>query len=92
MGQQPVRFSWANIAAFHPGLGPLTMSKASARGQEADELADRSASLWDDQGHADPQGAWRRTRLHEEIRAVLRPGVAAAEFQADTEWLLRPAA
>jgi hypothetical protein len=92
VGQQPVRLAPANIAAFHLGLGPFTMSKTSSRGQEADELADRSASPWDDQGHADKRGAWRRTRLREEIRAVLRPGVTAGGIQAHVVHLLSLAA
>jgi hypothetical protein len=95
-GQQQVRFVWASIGAFHVCLGTYTMTEAWAWGREAEELVDRSASPWDDPArrpsHADKRRAWRRELLGEEIRAVLRPGVTEAEFQAAAERLLSLAA
>ena len=95
-GQQQVRFVWANVGAFHVCLWTYTMTEAWAWGREAEELADRSASPWDDPSrrpsHADKRRAWRRELLGEEIRAVLRPGVTEAEIQAAAERLLSLAA
>ena len=95
-GQQQVRFVWASIGALHVCLGTYTMTEAWAWGREAEDLVDRSASPWDDPArrpsHADKRRAWRRALLGEEIRAVLRPGVTEAEFQAVAERLLGLAA
>ena len=95
-GQQQVRLVWANVGAFHVCLWTYTMTEAWAWGREAEELADRSASPWDDPSrrpsHADKRRAWRRELLGEEIRAVLRPGVTEAEIQAAAERLLSLAA
>jgi DDE family transposase len=95
-GQQQVRFVWASVGAFHVCLWTYTMTEAWAWSRPAGELVDRSASPWDDPdrrpSHADKRRAWRRALLGEEIRAVLRPGVTAAEFQAAAERLLNLAA
>jgi DDE superfamily endonuclease len=95
-GQQQVRFMWASIGAFHVCLWTYTLTEAWAWGREAEDLVDRSASPWDDPArrpsHADKRRAWRRELLGEEIRAVLRPGVTDAEFQAVAERLLSLAA
>jgi hypothetical protein len=95
-GQQQVRFIWANVGAFHVCLWTFTMTEAWAWGREAEELVDRSASPWDKASrrpsHADKRRAWRRERLGEEIRAVLRPGVTEEEIQATAERLLSLAA
>jgi hypothetical protein len=95
-GQQRVRFVWASVGAFHVCLWTYTMTEAWARGREAGELVDRSASPWDDAARrpsrADKRRAWRRSLLGEEIRAALRPGVTEAEIQAAAERLLNLAA
>ena len=47
-GQQQVRFIWANVGAFHLCLWTYTMTEAWAWGRADDDLAERSASPWDD--------------------------------------------
>jgi hypothetical protein len=95
-GQQQVRFLWASVGAFHVCLWTFTMTEAWARGRKDEELVDRSASPWDKElrrpSHADKRRAWRRELLGEEIRAVLRPGVAEVEIQATADRLLSLAA
>lgn len=95
-GQQQVRLVWASLGAFHVCLWTYTMTEVWTWGREAEDLVDRSASPWGDPArrpsHADKRRAWRRELLGEEIRAALRPGVTAAEFQAAAERLLRLAA
>ena len=95
-GPQPVRFVGASVGAFPVCLWTSTMTEAWAWSRSAGELVDRSASPWDDPDRrpspADKRRAWRRVLLGEEIRAVLRPGVTAAEFQAAAERLLNLAA
>jgi hypothetical protein len=95
-GQQQVRFVWASLGAFHLCLWTYTMTEVWAWGRKAESLVDRSASPWDDPArrpsHADKRRAWRRELLGAEIRAVLHPGVTAAEFQAVAERLLSLAA
>jgi hypothetical protein len=95
-GQQQVRFLWASVGAFHVCLWTFTMTEAWAWGRKDEELVDRSASPWDKElrrpSHADKRRAWRRELLGEEIRAVLRPGVAEVEIQATADRLLSLAA
>jgi hypothetical protein len=95
-GQQPVRFVWSSVGAFHPCPWTDTMTEAWAWGRTAEALVDRTAAPWDDPArrpsHADQGRAWRRELLGEEIRAVLRPGVTEAEFLTITERLLSLAA
>ena len=95
-GQQPVRFLWANVGAFHICLWTYTRTEAWAWGRDEEALVDRSASPWDDPGrrpsHADKRRAWRRDLLGEEIRAVLREATTDAEIQAAVERLIRWAA
>jgi hypothetical protein len=95
-GQQQVRFVWASVGAFHLCLWTYTLTEAWAWGRAEEDLVDRTASPWDDPArrpsHADKRRAWRRELLGAEIRAVLRPGVTEAEFQAVAERLLSLAA
>jgi hypothetical protein len=95
-GQQQVRFVWASLGAFPLCLWTYTMTEAWAWTRAAEDLVDRSGSPWDDPArrpsHADKRRAWRRELLGEELRAVLRPGVTEAEFQAVAERLLSLAA
>jgi hypothetical protein len=67
------------------------MTEAWARSRAEADLVDREESPWDDPNrhpsHADKRRAWRRELLAEEIRAVLRPGVAEEEIQAFAELL-----
>jgi len=95
-GPQQVRFIWANVGAFHICLWTFTMTEAWAWDREAEELVNRLDSLWDSPrrrpSDADKRRAWRRALLGEEIHAVLRPGVTAAEIQAAADRLLSLAA
>ncbi len=95
-GQQQVRLVGASLGAFHLCLWTYTMTEAWAWTRAAEDLVDRSGSPWDDPArrpsHADKRRAWRRELLGEELRAVLRPGVTEAEFQAVAERLLSLAA
>jgi hypothetical protein len=94
--QQPVRFVWANVGAFHVCLWTYTMTEAWAWGRPGAELVDRSASPWDTPlrrpSHADKRRAWRRALLGEEIRTVVHTGATEAEIQAMAERLLSLAA
>ena len=91
-GQQPVRFVWANIGAWHICLWTFTLTEAWAWGRSGEELVDRSDSPWDDPdrrpSHADKRRAWRRELLAEEIHAALLPGITEAEIRALAERLL----
>jgi hypothetical protein len=96
-GQQQVRFVWASIGAFHLCLWTFTMTEAWAWDRSEEGLVGhRAASPWDDEprrpSHADKRRAWRRELLGEEIRAVLRSGVAGRAIQAAAERLLDLAA
>ena len=94
VGQQQLRFVWANICAFHSCPYTFTMAEAQVRA-EAD-LVVRKESPWDDPNrrpsHANKSLAWRRELPAEEIRAVLRPRVTGDKVQAVAEWLLSVAA
>ncbi len=91
-GQQQVRFVGASVGAFHVCLWTYTMTEAWAWSRPVGELVDRSASPWDDPDRRPSHADKRRALLSEEIRAALRPGVTAAEFQAAAERLLNLAA
>ena len=96
-GQQQVRFVWANVGAFHVCLWAFTLTGAWAWGRAGARLVGhRSASPWDAEprrpSHADKRRAWRRERVGEEIRAVLRAGVTERGIAAATERLLNLAA
>jgi hypothetical protein len=95
-GQQQVRFIGANIGAFHLCLWTYTMTEAWAWNQADEELAERSASPWDDANrrpsHADKRRAWRRQLLGEEIRTVLRDGPTDTEIDAAVQRFLQWAA
>ena len=95
-GQQQVRFIGANIGAFHLCLWTYTMTEAWAWGRADDELAERSASPWDDANrrpsHADKRRAWRRQLLGEEITTLLRAGPTDTEIDAAVQRFLQWAA
>ena len=95
-GQQQVRNLHASVGSFHLCLWTYTLTEAWAWTRSESELVDRSASPWDTPdrrpSHADKRRAWRRTRLAEEILAVLRAGPTAAEIQAAADRLLNLAA
>jgi hypothetical protein len=95
-GQQQVRFIGANIGAFHLCLWTYTMTEAWAWNRADDELAERSASPWDDASrrpsHADKRRAWRRQLLGEEITTLLRAGPTETEIDAAVQRFLQWAA
>jgi hypothetical protein len=95
-GQQQLRFIGANIGAFHLCLWTYTMTEAWAWNRADDELAERSASPWDDANrrpsHADKRRAWRRQLLSEEIRTVLRADPTETEIDAAVQRFLQWAA
>jgi hypothetical protein len=92
-GQQQVRFLGANIGAFHLCLWTYTMTEAWAWNRADDDLAERSASPWDDASrrpsHADKRRAWRRRLLGEEIRTLLRAGPTETEIDAAVQRFLQ---
>jgi len=92
-GQQQVRFIGANIGAFHLCLWTYTMTEAWAWNRADDELAERSASPWDDANrrpsHADKRRAWRRQLLGEEITTLLRAGPTETEIDAAVQRFLQ---
>lgn len=96
-GQQQVRRVRANVGSFHVCLWTFTLTEAWAWTRPTEGLVGhRSASPWDDRGrrpsHADKRRAWRRELLENEIRAVLRAGMTAAEIAAAAERLQNLAA
>ena len=95
-GQQQVRFIGANIGAFHLCLWTYTMTEAWAWNRDDDELAERSASPWDDASrrpsHADKRRAWRRQLLGEEITTLLRAGPTETQINAAVQRFLQWAA
>ena len=95
-GQQQVRFIGANIGAFHLCLWTYTMTEAWAWNRADAELAERSASPWDDANrrpsHADKRRAWRRQLLGEEITTLLRAGPTDTEIDAAVQRFLQWAA
>jgi len=95
-GQQQVRFIGANIGAFHLCLWTYTMTEAWAWHRADAELAERSASPWDDASrrpsHADKRRAWRRQLLGEEITTLLRAGPTETEIDAAVQRFLQWAA
>jgi hypothetical protein len=95
-GPQQVRLVGASLGAFHLCLWTDTMTESWAWTRAAEDLGDRSGSPWDDPArrpsHAEKRRAWRREVRGEDLRAVLRPGVTEAEFQAVAERLLSLAA
>ena len=95
-GQQQVRFIGANIGAFHLCLWTYTMTEAWAWSRPDHELAERSASPWDDANrrpsHADKRRAWRRQLLGEEITTLLRAGPTDTEIDAAVQRFLQCAA
>jgi hypothetical protein len=95
-GQQQVRFIGANIGAFHLCLWTYTMTEAWAWNRADAELAERSASPWDDANrrpsHADKRRAWRRQLLGEEITTLLRAGPTETEIDAAVQRFLQWAA
>jgi DDE superfamily endonuclease len=95
-GQQQVRFIGANIGAFHLCLWTYTMTEAWAWNRADDDLAERSASPWDDASrrpsHADKRRAWRRQLLGEEITTILRAGPTEMEIDAAVQRFLQWAA
>jgi hypothetical protein len=92
-GQQQVRFLGANIGAFHLCLWTYTMTEAWSWSQADADLAERSASPWDDASrrpsHADKRRAWRRRLLGEEITTVLRAGPTETEIDAVVQRFLQ---
>lgn len=95
-GQQPVRFVWASVGAFHACLWTFTRTEARAWGLPAGELVDRSAAPWDGADRrpspADKRRAWRRALLREEILAALRGGMSEGEIPAAADRVLSLAA
>jgi hypothetical protein len=70
-GQQQLRNYWANVAAFNMNLWLHTLIELWAWNQPHEELADRTASPWDDPArrpsHADRRNALRRHCLENEF-------------------------
>jgi hypothetical protein len=96
-GQQQVRHVWASVGAFHVCLWTFTMTEAWAWNRpEAELVAHRSASPWDDRprrpSHADKRRAWRRELLAEEFEMVLPVGADSQEIRDLAERLLNLAA
>ena len=96
-GQQQVRHVWASVGSFRMCLWTFTMTEAWAWNRsEAELVAHRSASPWDDRprrpSHADKRRAWRRELLAEEFEMVLPVGADSQEIRNLAERLLNLAA
>jgi hypothetical protein len=96
-GQQQVRHVWASVGSFHMCLWAFTMTEAWAWNRsEAELVAHRSASPWDDRprrpSHADKRRAWRRELLAKEFEMVLPVGADSQEIRNLAERLLNLAA
>jgi hypothetical protein len=74
-GQQQVRNVYSNEACFNINLWMYTLVEAWAWSRQEEELADRSASPWDNQprrpSHADKRKALQREVLQAEIHEAL---------------------
>jgi hypothetical protein len=94
--QQQVREAYACVGAFNLNLWMYCIVEAWAWDRPADELADRSASPWDDKprrpSHADKRKALQREVLWGEIEAALAGRPTKADFRALAERLLELAA
>jgi hypothetical protein len=96
-GQQQVRHIRASVGSFHMCLWAFTMTEAWAWNRsEAELVAHRSASPWDDRprrpSHADKRRAWRRELLAEEFEVALPVGADSQEIRNLAERLLNLAA
>jgi DDE superfamily endonuclease len=76
VGQQQVRYYWANIAVYHLSLWLHTLIELWAWAKSPAQLCDRSDSPWDDRerrpSHADRRNALRRLCVQTEIQSVGR--------------------
>jgi len=74
VGQQQVRYLWANIGVYHLNLWMYTLVELWSWRRWHGTLCDRSASPWDDPtrrpSHADRRNALRRNILHAEFSAA----------------------
>jgi hypothetical protein len=95
-GQQQLRNYWANLAAFNLNLWLHTLIEVWAWNKTHEELADRSASPWDDPSrrpsHADRRNALRRHCLKTEFSSTLPDGTEARRFQKLWNYLVNLAA
>jgi DDE superfamily endonuclease len=84
-GQQQLRNYWANVAAFNMNLWMHTLIELWAWNQSQEELADRTASPWDDPArrpsHADRRNALRRQCLEKEFPHDDLDGAMPERFQ-----------
>ena len=86
-GRQRVRFVWASVGALHPCLWPFAPTEAWSRQRPVDGPVDRSASPWNDPGHADERRTWRQESLGKGIHATLRAVASGEEIRATAERL-----
>lgn len=95
-GQQQLRNYWANVAAFNMNLWLATLIELWSWHRPQEELADRSASPWDDTSrrpsHADRRNAMRRSCLHEELSRAQRAGPTVKNLRRLCEMLRNVAA
>jgi hypothetical protein len=95
-GQQQLRNYWANVAAFNMNLWLHTLIELWAWDRPHEELADRSASPWDDPtrrpSHADRRNALRRLCLQQEFPHAELDGLTADRFKNLWNQLVRLAA
>lgn len=95
-GQQQLRNYWANVGAFNMNLWLHTIIELWAWNRSHEELADRSASPWDDASrrpsHADRRNAMRRSCVREQLTALQAAGPSAEKLSNLCELLMSMAA
>lgn len=96
LGQQQLRFLWANIGAYHLNLWMYTLVEVWAWRQRQRQLVDREESPWDDSerrpSHADRRKALQQACLEREYQAAGQGRGQKGKFRRLVRRLLKMAA
>jgi hypothetical protein len=96
IGQQQLRYLWANIGAYHLNLWMHTLVELWAWNKPKAAICDRSDSPWDGAdrrpSHADRRKALQRTILQLQFSAITRCGRATRKIAAFARQLVKLAA
>jgi DDE superfamily endonuclease len=93
IGQQQVRYLWANIGAFHLNLWMHTLLELWAWNKPKNEICDRRESPWDAPArrpsHADRRKALRRIILQHEYLATHNNHLKIYKNKTFIQWLIK---
>jgi len=93
IGQQQLRYLWANIGAYHLNLWMHTLVELWAWNKPKAAICDRSDSPWDDAGrrpsHADRRKALQRTILQFQLSTITRCRHATRKIAALARQLVK---